>query len=310
VSNAAQNDAQKPGTAGSPPAPGLPSRETLDLLDNRFPERSVDTAGGTLCYREAGTSSADGTAIVLLHGIGSGAGSWLRAAVALSDTTRVIAWDAPGYGASTPLSPAAPVAADYAAQVHALLQALKVDRCILAGHSLGAIMASCYAHGLGKDIVKSLVLLSPARGYGNPAMAERQPVVRSERLRALDELGIEQMALKRANKMLSPAQEPEALAWVRWNMERLNLAGYRQAVELLCGDDIGRYTGLPAGLPVQVHSGDEDSVTPPASCRAIADQFGAPYAGIARSGHACHIERPEAVAAILGQAFADLQARP
>lgn len=293
-----------PATGGT--TPGVPSAATLALLDTRFPERTVQTPSGPLCYREAGAVGEGGTTIVLLHGIGSGAGSWLNAAVRLSATTRVIAWDAPGYGGSAPLAPSAPAAPDYAARVHELLAALGIRRCVLVGHSLGAIVAACYAHGLGQGLVQRLVLLSPARGYGSPEMAERQPVVRAERLRALDELGIADMAVNRSSKMLSSEQDPEAWAWVRWNMERLNLGGYRQAVELLCGDDIGRYTAL--SIPVEVHSGDEDGVTTPASCRAIAAQFDAPYAGIAGSGHACHIERPEAVAAILEQAHAAVQA--
>ncbi len=286
--------------SATPPVPGEPSAQALGLLEG-FAERSVRTAGGEQCFREAGAMPADGCAIVLLHGIGSGAGSWLKPALQLAGTTRVIAWDAPGYGRSAPLAQAAPTAPDYAARLQQLLQALGITRCVLAGHSLGALMAGAYTHGPGASVVQRLVLLSPALGYGSPAMAQRQPVVRSERLRALDELGIANMALKRADKMLSSQPSAEALAWVRWNMERLDLDGYRQAVEMLCGDDLGRYAPAPA--PVEVHSGDEDGVTPPAGCRDIATMFGASYAPIAASGHACHIERPAAVAAILQSAW-------
>lgn len=287
----------------APVPPQEPAAETLQLLNDRFPERVVQTDAGPLCYREAGELADDGVAIVLLHGIGSGAGSWLRAAVRLSSRTRVIAWDAPGYGGSARLQAAQPKAGDYAARLHTLLETLGVQRCILAGHSLGAIMATAYTQGLGRDKVQKLVLLSPARGYASADMAERQPVVRAQRLRTLEEVGISGMARTRAAHMLSSAPEPQALAWVRWNMERLHPEGYRQAVELLCGDDIGRYQDH--GVPVDVHSGDEDTVTTPASCQAIAARMGAPYSGIARSGHACHIERPDAVAAILEQALVD-----
>ncbi len=279
-----------------------PSPETLQLLDSRFAERSVQTADGVQCYREAGSLPAGGTAVVLLHGIGSGAGSWLHAALRLAARTRVIAWDAPGYGNSARLQPASPGAEDYAARLHQMLDALGIERCVLAGHSLGTLMATAYAHDLGKKRVARLVLLSPTRGYGNPALAERQQAVRAERLRTLDEVGIAGMARTRPAKMLSSKPAPEALAWVRWNMERLDTAGYRQAIEMLCNADMARYA--PAPVPVEVHSGDEDTVTVPANCRAIAEMFGAPYGSIAVSGHACHIERPEAIAAILENAYA------
>ena len=65
-----------------------PSPETLELLNTRFAERSVQTADGAQCFREAGQTGADGMALVLLHGIGSGAGSWLHAALELAGRTR------------------------------------------------------------------------------------------------------------------------------------------------------------------------------------------------------------------------------
>ena len=96
-----------------------PSPETLELLNSRFAEKSVQTAGGVQCYREAGTPGADGMAIVLLHGIGSGAGSWLHAALKLAERARVVAWDAPGYGNSARLAPASPGVAPLSQLAHA-----------------------------------------------------------------------------------------------------------------------------------------------------------------------------------------------
>jgi len=279
-----------------------PSPETLELLNTRFAEQSVQTAEGVQCYREAGKPGADGVAIVLLHGIGSGAGSWLHVALKLAERARVIAWDAPGYAGSARLAPASPGTEDYAARLHQMLDVLGIERCVLVGHSLGTLMATAYAHGLGKQRVARVVLLSPTRGYGNPAQAERQAAVRAERLRTLEEVGIAGMARTRPAKMLSSQPSAEALAWVRWNMERLDPAGYRQAVEMLCNADMARY--VPAPMPVEVHSGDQDTVTTPANCRAIAEMFGAPYGSIDVAGHACPIERPEAVAAILASAHA------
>ncbi len=54
-------------------------------------------------------------ALCCLHGIGSGAASWLERRWRLSRSARVIAWDAPGYGDSTPLRSAGAEGADYAA---------------------------------------------------------------------------------------------------------------------------------------------------------------------------------------------------
>src|SRR5256885_11891381 len=78
----------------------------------------------------------------MLHGISSGAASWLDVALELAPRARVLAWDAPGYGRSTPLAPDAPTGADYARVLEQSLQALGVRRCLLVGHSLGALMGT------------------------------------------------------------------------------------------------------------------------------------------------------------------------
>jgi pimeloyl-ACP methyl ester carboxylesterase len=88
-------------------------------------------------------------------------------------------------------------------------------------------------------------------------------------------------------------------------MAQLHEAGYRQAVELLCGDDLRRHA--PLAVPVHLHVGDADTVTPPARVRTLATAFGvAPEAIglIPQAGHLCAIEQPTAVAQALRTADA------
>lgn len=263
-------------------------------LEQAFALRLVQLPGSTQAIREAGR----GPAIVLLHGIGSGAASWLQVALQLSASARVIAWDAPGYGLSSPLPMPAPKAVDYARRLLHLLDALQIERCVLVGHSLGALTAVALGSSAGQRASR-LVLLSPARGYGDPARAAQAAQVRSKRLQALEHLGIATMASQRSAHMLSPAAGAEARAWVQWNMARLIPQGYRQAIELLCGDDLLRYADLP--VPCEVYCGAADSITPPQDCQALAKALGAPFELIAGAGHASPIEQPEAVATLLAQ---------
>ena len=265
-------------------------------LQQRFPQRLVQLASGAQAIREAG----HGPAIVLLHGIGSGAASWLQVALQLSQHARVIAWDAPGYGDSSPLANPAPQAVDYARRLRQLLDALQIDDCLLVGHSLGALSAAALAQQQPQR-VRRLVLISPARGYGDPARAEQAQQVRNQRLHNLEQLGIAQMANQRSAHMLSPAASSEARAWVQWNMARLLPQGYRQAIELLCGDDLLRYAAL--AVPCEVHCGAADSITRPEDCQALAKALGAAFALIAEAGHASPIEQPEAVATLLARAL-------
>ena len=278
----------------------------LPLLDSRFAQRVVVVAGGAqVALRECAAASTESDAspvIVLLHGIGSGAASWLHCASALEAQGRVIAWDAPGYGESTPLVPSAPLASDYAQRLDELLAALHVARCVLVGHSLGALMGAAFSHGIGRARISRLVLLSPARGYGAPGQDDARREVLDRRLATLHSGGIEGMAAQSADRMLTPQASAAARAWVQWNMGRLNPAGYTQALQMLCADDIARYA--PIAVPVEVHCGDGDAVTPPAASRDVATLLDAPFALIPQAGHACPVEQPEAVAQLIARAAA------
>ncbi len=278
------------------PAQGLPASE-LARLDTRFPARDVAVGGGAVVsVRECG----QGPVIVCLHGIGSGAASWLDTAALLAPQARLIAWDAPGYGASTPLASAAPGAADYAMRLGELLDALAIDSCMLVGHSLGAITAASAARTDAR--IRRLVLVSPAIGYGAPERIEARAKVRAERLATLDELGIAGMAAKRAGRLVSEGASEHARQWVRWNMARLNDHGYRQAVELLCNADL--LADLPPPTPVRVACGALDVVTPPAACEEVARRCGVPLELVDDAGHAGYVEQPQAVAALLRESLA------
>ncbi|GAA4351526.1 alpha/beta hydrolase [Variovorax defluvii] len=278
----------------------VPAAE-LARLDARFPARSVTVAGGaSVSVRECGT----GPVLVCLHGIGSGSASWVDTAQLLAGEARLIAWDAPGYGSSTPLAADAPKAADYAQRLGALLEALDIDRCVLVGHSLGALMAAAAARRgspLAARIAK-LLLISPAAGYGAPGRAEAQARVRAERLDTLAQLGIAGMAAKRSSRLVSEHASETARQWVRWNMARLNERGYRQAVALLCGGDL--LADLPSAMPVRVACGALDVVTTPETCAEVAKHCGVPLELLPHAGHASYVEQPAAVAALLRETLA------
>lgn len=272
----------------------------LVRLDARFAARSVSLPGGeVVSVRECGAGNT-GAVFVCLHGIGSGAASWLDTALLMAaQGARVIAWEAPGYGASTPVASAQPTAADYAQRLQDLVDALDLERFVLVGHSLGAITAGHAAREsspLASRIGK-LVLISPAAGYGAAGKEEAQQRVRTQRLATLHNEGIAAMAAKGDQRLLSPNAGELARQWVRWNMSRLNEAGYAQAVALLCGADL--LADLPPAMPVRVACGALDVVTTPQACEEVAARCGTHLELLHGAGHASYVEQPTTVAALL-----------
>ena len=259
---------------------------------------TVDTVHGKVQFRSAGM--APKVTHVLLHGIGSASASWafqLGAAVGRSDI-RVLAWDAPGYGRSTHLPMELPSAQDYAERLWSWLDALYVNQpVVMAGHSLGALMAAS-ATRLRPHAVSRLVLLAPARGYGDAPLAERERVVQG-RLRNLQQLGPHGMALARAAAMLSPGAAPALQKAVRETMAQIDPAGYAQAVHML-GQACLAQDLKTVACPVWVASGEADTVTTPANCNAVAQDAAAKRISLGPVGHACPLEAAEAVNELLG----------
>jgi pimeloyl-ACP methyl ester carboxylesterase len=248
-----------------------------------FPSKQVTVGGKALCYREAG----EGQTLVLLHGIGSGSGSWLFQLEELGAFYRVIAWDAPGYGESDVFSIEKPHPGDYARALSVLLSALQVKNFVLIGQSLGGLIAAAYARMFPN--LPGMVLISPAGGYRGDTSRI------AERLKALDELGAEGLARARSAAMLSPQALPLALELVQWNYRRIRKDGYRQAAYCLANGDL-REDAQHYDGSVLVACGSADSVTPEAGCRDIASKFpNAAYRSLAGLGHASQAEGPTEV---------------
>ena len=255
--------------------------------------RVIETPAGSFTFLEAG----GGPALVLLHGIGSGSGSWAGQIPAFADRFRVVAWDAPGYGGSTALADRAPTAADFARALAVFLDALGIDRCHLVGHSLGALMACAFACRHPERLA-SLMAASPAAGYGR-AGARVQEERRSARLDLLDELGPEGLARERHGALLSDTASARARERVRAQMARIRTDGYRQAVETLVNGDIFADTREIA-MPATVVVGSADRITPPDGCREVSESFPtARFEVLSGLGHACYVEDPDAFNAVM-----------
>lgn len=252
-------------------------------------------------YREAKAATdagaADSLAVVLLHGIGSGAASWVQQLESLSGRRRVLAWDAPGYGDSTPLVSESPYAVEYADALQNWLDRIGVENCVLVGHSLGAIMAGAFASAHPHRLA-GMLLISPAAGYGSAPEAERTQK-RDSRLAMLSSLGPQGLAEQRSGNMVSSKASEPARAWVRWNMARVIPRGYAQATHLLANADLSKdllsYDGR-----VAVAVGADDKITAPAACERVALAARVNMQIIPHAGHAGYVENPDVYSRLIG----------
>jgi pimeloyl-ACP methyl ester carboxylesterase len=264
-------------------------------------------SAGELSY----LASRDGSAVpvVLLHGIGSNARSFEPLMHALQGRARTLAWDAPGYGQSQPLTIAWPDASDYAAALGNLLDDVEIARCVLLGHSLGALVAARFSLE-APERVAALVLASPALGYG-VKKDDVLPGPVAARIEELDRLGPEKFAAARSPGLLADAAaRPDVLVSVMRAMAAVCRPGYDQAARLLAGgrllEDAAKLT-----VPTAVVVGMQDRITPPENVRrvfaALPEVSRHRYREIENAGHAVCQEQASEVARAIAE-FVDDEA--
>jgi pimeloyl-ACP methyl ester carboxylesterase len=111
-------------------------------------QQVFEFGGSNIHYLDTGR----GNTIVLLHGFGENSEIWNRQVAALAKDYRLIVPDLPGSGKSTMLSIPATIDA-YASAIHALLDHLSVDHCIILGHSMGGYITLAYAEAYPEKLL-------------------------------------------------------------------------------------------------------------------------------------------------------------
>lgn len=242
-----------------------------------------------------------GTTLALLHGIGSNGLSFAPLVSELPGDWRVVAWNAPGYGQSTPLPLDWPVARDYADAFCAFADRLDLRDLLVVGHSLGALMATSFSLAT-PGRVRRLVLTAPAIGHGVAPGSELSAAAEA-RIGDLDRLGAQEFAATRAPRLVfDPQHHPQMVERVRVAMEKVSMPGYAQASRMLSS---GRLLEDAARLSVatDVVVGLGDLVVPPENARRVHQALSPSVRGqmheIPETGHALYLQTPSAFADFL-----------
>jgi pimeloyl-ACP methyl ester carboxylesterase len=212
---------------------------------------------GQIEYRAAG--DAKNPAVLMLHGLGSSSAGYRAQFAGLSRDFHVVAWNAPGFGASSPIPGQDAGVDDYANALEGLLRSLGIRRlAVLVGSSWGSVVALAFARRY-PALTGSLVLSAPNVGKGH-LVGEARDAERDAWLRTADiSIPVSRAAI--ANRLLAPDAPPAVRQHVERLRDGMTTDGWRRAIQSL----FTLYTPdvIPAvRCPVVILSGTLDQVAP------------------------------------------------
>jgi pimeloyl-ACP methyl ester carboxylesterase len=232
-------------------------------------EKTLTAGGVDLAYRMAG----EGPAVICIQGVGVIGHGWSPQAEALAGRHQVITFDNRGIGRSGAGAPPLTIEA-MASDVLAIMDAERIERAHVIGHSLGGLVAQQVALA-ARQRVRSLALLCTFADGAAPGKLSLRMAVLGLRAR------VGSRAMRR-NGMIRMIMPPEYLRHV----DRTALA---ERLQTLFGRDLAdnppivstqlramaKYSALARlgelrGIPTLVMTGAHDSIAPPRLGRAIA----------------------------------------
>ncbi len=132
--------------------------KTFANLKYQYEVKYIDLPGDVrLAYVDEGRGDQT---IIFIHGLGSYLKAWEKNIAGLKDQYRCIAVDLPGYGKSGK-KPHSGMMSFYAGVIKDLIDELKLENVVLAGHSMGGQISMMFAINYPEKVDK-LILAAPA----------------------------------------------------------------------------------------------------------------------------------------------------
>lgn len=243
-----------------------------------------------------------GPAVVLLHGyVGDGPVTWRPQLDALADQFTLVAWDAPGAGASSD-PPESFGMVGYADCLARFIDALGLDRPHVVGLSFGGALGLAFAHRHPK-IVRSLVVVSGYAGWAGslPVAVAEDRLAQALRL---SELSGAQFVETLLPTMFAFPPSTEVVASFDDSLRRFHPAGFRAMARASAEDLEGLLVDI--AVPTLLIYGDRDVRAP----QSVADHLHAAISGsglvvLDHAGHVCNLEVPDTFNQIVRAWLAD-----
>ncbi len=227
------------------------------------PRRHATLGGLRTAFLERG----DGPAVVFVHGVGLDADMWADQLAAFGAGNRAIAYDTYGHGGSD----APPAGSDlgiYVEQLRALLDALGIERAVVVGHSMGALIAT----GLAVEHpgrVAGLVAFNAV--YRRSADARASALDRAAALERDGPASTVDAAIARWFGDPVPDGDTRMAGEVRRSLLSADPVGYARAYRVFAESD-DRYDGRLGAIsaPALFVTGQDDPHSTPAMSEAMA----------------------------------------
>jgi pimeloyl-ACP methyl ester carboxylesterase len=245
----------------------------------------LEVDGLWIAYQREG----QGPPVVLLHGFFGDHRVW-RHQLDLADDYTVVAWDAPGCGASSVPPPTFRMP-DYADALAKFIQRLGLERPHLIGNSFGGTLALQLAvrH---PAIPRSLV---PANSYAGWSGSFAPEVVAQRLAQALPDLELdpEQVVVKWMPSFVTTSAPAPIVAELRGIISDFDPDGMRVMIRALAEADLRE--ALPRiVVPTLLIWGDQDVRSPLTVAQDLQARIpGSKLAVIHGAGHLSHVEAPE-----------------
>ena len=243
-------------------------------------------------YQLAGPAGAP--ALLLVHSLGASAHVFDALGARLERRLRVLRYDLPGHGLSSPPLPGrARTVEELARGALALLDALGIECAHALGLSLGGQVALELA-AAAAERVDRLVLCATAARIGSEELW-------TQRIDTVERGGLEPIADGVVARWTTPefaARAPAEVAGLRAQLLATSRAGYVAGCAALRAADL-RGASARVKAPALVIAGERDPAVPVADARALAESLpGARLERIAEAAHLPVVEQPAAVAAL------------
>ena len=253
-------------------------------------------------------ATGEGAPLVLLHGFPHDRSLWAPQLAAAPPGVRVLAPDLPGFGESASLADASFDA--WADGLAGLLDALRMERAIVGGLSMGGYLAFAFWRR-HPERVRALVLVDTRPGAdSDESRANRralQGLARAEGAAAVADRMITGMVGRTTRE-----RRPVVVATVNAMMRRVSIPAITDALDAMMEREDSTPTLGTIRVPTLVMCGEEDVLTPVSESRAMhAAIVGSSLALIPGAGHVSNIEAPEVFNGLLyGFTLATIRGTP